>query len=235
MLSRCTNPKDRNWSYYGGRGITVCPRWTAFANFLADMGRRPSIGHSLDRYPNKDGNYEPGNVRWATRGEQSLNTRRALSPEVVREIRRRRALGEKLVALATAYGVNHSTVSRIARGVWRSLVVVALLAAARPAAAEAGTPEPTLRLVAIYGGAAAMDLASTEYALARGGVHEGNPLMRSRGVRLGVNAGATALCVWTTRRLQERGRPGLARLLKVGVVVLRVGVAVHNVHAARAR
>ena len=76
VIDRCTNPKSRLWKYYGGRGIGVAPRWLKSANFLADVGQRPSKHHSLDRYPDNDGNYEPGNVRWATRKQQQANTRK---------------------------------------------------------------------------------------------------------------------------------------------------------------
>jgi hypothetical protein len=72
MLQRCSNPKHKGYSRYGGRGIKVCERWQKFENFLADMGERPA-GKTLDRFPNRDGDYEPGNARWATNAEQSSN------------------------------------------------------------------------------------------------------------------------------------------------------------------
>lgn len=76
MKSRCGNPKTDKYHYYGGRGISVCERWrNDFTAFLADMGRKPSSRHSIDRI-NNDGNYEPGNCRWATTGEQKLNCRK---------------------------------------------------------------------------------------------------------------------------------------------------------------
>ncbi len=74
MLNRCRYPRNASWKYYGARGITVCERWKDFAAFLQDVGRRPSPKHSLDRI-NSNGNYEPGNVRWATQSEQNRNRR----------------------------------------------------------------------------------------------------------------------------------------------------------------
>ena len=75
MIQRCTNPSRQRYSIYGGRGITVCERWTKFENFYEDMGERP-IGFQIER-KNTNGNYEPGNCCWASRCVNMRNTRRA--------------------------------------------------------------------------------------------------------------------------------------------------------------
>lgn len=78
MIARCKYESTQAWPWYGGRGIKVCERWEKYENFLADVGRAPSPSHSIDRI-DSDGNYEPGNVRWATWGEQRFNQRRQSS------------------------------------------------------------------------------------------------------------------------------------------------------------
>lgn len=76
IIQRCTKKNNPKFSDYGGRGIVVCERWRgSFELFLQDVGERPFASAELDR-KNNDGNYEPGNVQWATRKEQTRNTRR---------------------------------------------------------------------------------------------------------------------------------------------------------------
>lgn len=106
MLSRCRNPNDRAYSYYGGRGITVCARWQkSFWNFLADVGPRPTMKHTLDR---RDGNagYKSGNVHWvATMVEQNRNKRNNRTMTFAGRIR-------LVVEVAAETGLERATIIR---------------------------------------------------------------------------------------------------------------------------
>lgn len=77
MMNRCMNKSSHAYPHYGGRGISVCDKWRLFENFLADMGERQKET-SIDRFPDNNGNYEPGNCRWATSSEQSRNRRNSV-------------------------------------------------------------------------------------------------------------------------------------------------------------
>lgn len=108
MLSRCRNPNHRAFMNYGGRGIAVCKDWQEdFAAFVTDMGARPP-GGMLDRIDN-DGNYEPGNCRWATRQEQNSNRRSCIYVEVdgervtLREACRRKGLKYRPIVKRVQY------------------------------------------------------------------------------------------------------------------------------------
>ncbi len=116
MKTRCLNPRYAKFADYGGRGITICNRWLNFANFAADMGERPSVNHSIDRYPDNNGNYEPGNCRWATPLEQARNQRKTILVTIDGEA--------KCVAEWCAiFGINRSTFqSRMNKLGWRDPV-----------------------------------------------------------------------------------------------------------------
>lgn len=114
MRSRCLNPNSKNYIYYGGRGITICERWMKFENFYEDMGERPE-GMTLDRI-DVNGNYEPGNCRWATDKEQMRNRRNTLCEEDVFEIRKMIQIGYTKKVIADIFSKSEITISRIKRG-----------------------------------------------------------------------------------------------------------------------
>jgi len=135
MIQRCTNPKCLSYKYYGACGITVCQRWRlSFADFIADMGPRPP-GTSLDRYPDQNGDYKPGNVRWATRTEQARNrSDNKLTRELAETIIKRLTNKESQTLIAAQLGLSANHISKLWKGsIWTDLE--------RPWCAE-GVPVP---------------------------------------------------------------------------------------------
>lgn len=115
MKQRCTNPKRHEYKHYGGRGIKVCERWQLFANFIEDMGLRPTIKHTLERN-DSSGNYEPENCCWATRLEQSRNRDFAYSAEQDQIIRDGVGRGLNFAQIAPLLGKKpHAVASRAYR------------------------------------------------------------------------------------------------------------------------
>lgn len=109
MRQRCSNQNHPRYADYGGRGISVCERWDSFDSFVSDMGPRPTRFHTIERV-NNNGNYEPGNCRWATRAEQCSNKRNCLYVTIGKE---RITLKEACRRLQLPYKQIHSRVNRL--------------------------------------------------------------------------------------------------------------------------
>lgn len=123
MKGRCNTPTHKQWADYGGRGIQVCDRWLSFEAFLSDMGIRPK-GRSLDRIDN-DGNYEPGNCRWATPKEQASN-RRLPKHQPGMVMLTVRGDTRNIAAWARATGISKSAISHRLRLNWSAEDAVTL-------------------------------------------------------------------------------------------------------------
>ena len=116
MLDRCYNPNNPEYARYGGNGVRVCEQWQVFQGFLNDMGERPA-GTSIDRFPDKDGNYEPSNCRWATPHEQTVNRKvTKLTLEMARQIHTCHEGGESNADIARHFGISPCHVSLIIKG-----------------------------------------------------------------------------------------------------------------------
>lgn len=114
MIRRCTNPDHPRWADWGGRGITVDPRWLSFENFLADMGEKPA-GLTLERKDN-DGPYCATNCCWDTHHAQRINRRGTqVTPELTSDIVHLRGTGMTYAAIASELRVSKSTVGKILR------------------------------------------------------------------------------------------------------------------------
>lgn len=105
MMTRCTNPNHKHYNDYGGRGIQVCDQWKTFEGFIKDVGLPPSDDHTLDRYPDPNGNYEPNNFRWATSTEQGRNRKNTIMLTYKNETK-------SLIEWADFFDIKYSTAKR---------------------------------------------------------------------------------------------------------------------------
>lgn len=115
MRQRCENPKASKYENYGGRGIRVCDRWLDFTAFYADMGEAPEH-HSLDRIDG-NGNYEPGNCRWATVAQQNRNKRTNVAVTIGGSTK-------VMQDWCIHYGIKRKTVDRRIRDGWNVVAAI---------------------------------------------------------------------------------------------------------------
>ncbi len=119
MKRRCCAPNSKEFSRYGAIRITVCDRWldegTGYQSFLEDMGDRPP-GTTLDRYPDRNGNYEPSNCRWGTPKQQNRNRDNVLTVEQVKYIKQQLSTGRSQKDIGDELEFHPSTISLIALG-----------------------------------------------------------------------------------------------------------------------
>lgn len=113
IKQRCSNPHRSGHEYYEARGIQICEEWaSSFEAFRDYVGPRPTSRHSIDRYPDVNGNYEPGNVRWATPTQQSINRRNTIRVSHKGEIK-------SLYEWAAEYGLSFRMLQKRYRSGWR--------------------------------------------------------------------------------------------------------------------
>lgn len=124
IRARCTNPKHDSYKYYGGRGVKICERWKSFSCFLEDVGPRPSLRHSIERI-DTNGDYCPGNCKWATAKEQANNRRNNVWITI-------RGESKTVAQWADHFGLlPNSIYTRLFRGIDGETAVVGLIATQR--------------------------------------------------------------------------------------------------------
>lgn len=123
MIQRCTNPRNKVYQHYGGKGITVCARWrNSFVDFLEDMGRRPSKDYTLDRIERDEGYYKE-NCKWSTRREQCINRSSVkITEQQVIQIKNLFEEGQTQINIAKLFNVKRSVIHKIVRNkTWKHL------------------------------------------------------------------------------------------------------------------